>query len=62
VAIHDQTRVYHPWERPYFVLSPGDVFNMKTRAIEKLGDGTQIPPPLNPTAQAPQPNNDLAPR
>jgi cyanophycinase len=62
VAIHDQTRIYHPWERPYYVLSPGDVFNMKTRVIEKLGDGTQIPPPLNPTAQAPQPNNDPSAR
>ncbi len=62
VAIHDATRAYHPWERPYYVLSPGDVFNMKTRAIEKLGDGLQIPPPLNPTAQAPQQNNNPAAR
>ena len=43
VAVHDNTRVYQPWERPYYLLSPGDVFNMKTRKIEKLGDGTQIP-------------------
>lgn len=40
VAIHDNTRVYQPWEKPYFVLSPGDVYNMKTRRIEKYGDGT----------------------
>jgi cyanophycinase len=62
VAIHDTTRAYHPWERPYYVLSPGDVFNMKTRSIEKLGDGLQIPPPLNPTAQASQQNNNPAAR
>ena len=40
VAIHDNTRLYQPWEKPYFVLSPGDVFNMKTRKVEKLGTGT----------------------
>ncbi len=41
VAIHDNTRLYEPWEKPYYVLSPGDVYNMKTRKIVKLGDGTQ---------------------
>jgi cyanophycinase len=39
VAIHDNTRLYQPWEKPYFVLSPGDVYNMKARKIEKLGTG-----------------------
>jgi cyanophycinase len=39
VAIHDGTRLYQPWEKPYFVLSAGDVYNMKTRKIEKLGTG-----------------------
>jgi cyanophycinase len=39
VAVHDSTRLYQPWEKPYFVLSPGDVFNMKARKIEKLGTG-----------------------
>lgn len=39
VAIHDNTRAYQPWEKPYFVLSPGDVYNMKTRQIEKYGNG-----------------------
>jgi cyanophycinase len=34
VAIHDNTRVYQPWEKPYFVISPGDVYNMKTRVVE----------------------------
>ncbi len=39
VAVHDNTRLYQPWEKPYFVLSPGDVYNMQTRKIEKLGVG-----------------------
>ena len=40
VAVHDNTRLYQPWEKPYFVLSAGDVYNMKTRKIEKLGVGS----------------------
>jgi cyanophycinase len=39
VAVHDNTRIYQPWEKPYYVLSPGDVYNMKSRRIEKLGNG-----------------------
>lgn len=39
VSVHDTTRLYQPWEKPYFVLSPGDVYNMSTRKIEKLGNG-----------------------
>ncbi|HEX5217685.1 MAG TPA: SUMF1/EgtB/PvdO family nonheme iron enzyme [Vicinamibacterales bacterium] len=39
VAVHDNTRLYQPWEKPYFVLSAGDVYNMKARRIEKLGIG-----------------------
>jgi cyanophycinase len=39
VAVHDNARRYQPWEKPYFVLSPGDVYNMKTRRVEKLGTG-----------------------
>ena len=39
VAVHDNTRIYQPWEKPYFVLSQGDVFNMKTRKVEKYGIG-----------------------
>jgi cyanophycinase len=39
VAVHDNTRIYQPWEKPYFVLSQGDVYNMKTRKVEKYGDG-----------------------
>jgi cyanophycinase len=45
VAVHDNTRVYQPWEKPYFVLSPGDVYNMKTRGVEKYGTGAPVPPP-----------------
>jgi len=41
VAVHDNTRLYQPWEKPYFVLSAGDVYNMKTRKIEKLGIGAE---------------------
>jgi cyanophycinase len=44
VAIHDNTRDYQPWEKPYYVLSAGDVYNMKTRKIEKYGNGAQNRP------------------
>jgi cyanophycinase len=40
VAVHDNTRLYQPWEKPFYVLSAGDVYNMKTRKIEKLGIGS----------------------
>jgi cyanophycinase len=43
VAVHDNTRLYQPWEKPYFVLSRGDVYNMKARRIEKLGIGENPP-------------------
>ncbi len=39
VTVHDHTRLYQPWEKPYIVLSPGDVYNMQARKIEKLGVG-----------------------
>jgi cyanophycinase len=45
VAVHDNARVYQPWEKPYYILSPGDVYNMKTRSIEKYGTGSPVPPP-----------------
>ncbi len=47
VAVHDTTRVYQPWEKPYFVLSAGDVYNMKARRIEKLGTGATPPQRLS---------------
>jgi hypothetical protein len=40
VSIHDSTRPHQPWEKSFFVLAPGDVYNMKTRRVEKYGDGT----------------------
>ena len=43
VAIHDNSRVYQPWEKPYFVLSPGDVYDMKARKIVKYGTGVTPP-------------------
>lgn len=43
VAIWDNTHPRQPWEKPFFVLSTGDVYNMKTRTIEKYGIGNQGP-------------------
>lgn len=43
VAIWDNTHPRQPWEKPFFVLSAGDVYNMKTRSIEKYGIGNQTP-------------------
>jgi len=43
VAVHDNTRIYQPWEKPYFVLGHGDVFNMKTRKVEKVWNGAAPP-------------------
>ena len=34
VTVYDHPRKYWFWERPYALLSTGDVYNMKTRAIE----------------------------
>ena len=48
VAIHDNTHAYQPWEKPYYVLSPGDVYNMKTRTIEKYGSGVLVPATILP--------------
>lgn len=42
VAVHDNSRLYQPWEKPYFVLDPGAIYNMKTRKIERLGNGRPI--------------------
>ena len=45
VAIHDNTRAYQPWEKPYFVLSPGDVYDMKQRKVVRYGTGVTPPTP-----------------
>ncbi|HEY0872166.1 MAG TPA: cyanophycinase [Vicinamibacterales bacterium] len=39
VSVHDNTRPHQPWEKPYFVLSPGDVYDMNARKVVKYGDG-----------------------
>jgi cyanophycinase len=40
IALHDNTRVYQPWEKPYYVLGAGDVYDMKARKVLKYADGT----------------------
>ncbi len=40
IAIHDNARVYQPWEKPYYVLGAGDVYDMKARKVVKYADGT----------------------
>jgi cyanophycinase len=40
IAIHDNTRVYQPWEKPYYVLGAGDSYDMKARKVIKYADGT----------------------
>jgi cyanophycinase len=44
VTVHDNTHLYQPWEKPYLVLSAGDVYNMKARRVEKLGTGASARP------------------
>ena len=44
VAVHDNQRAYEPWEKPYYVLSTGDVYDMKARRIVKLGIGAGTTP------------------
>ena len=48
VTIHDASNPRQPWEKPYFVLSAGDVYNMKTRRVEKYGIGNQMPVAAKP--------------
>jgi cyanophycinase len=43
VAIHDPTYTHQPWEMPWYVLQQGDVYNMKTRKVEKYGIGQIVP-------------------
>jgi cyanophycinase len=58
VAIHDNSRAYQPWEKPYYVLSAGDVYNMKTRQVEKYGNGARSPAQQRPIAEGTQPKRD----
>lgn len=41
VAVHDNARAYQPWEKPYFVLSPGDRYDMQARRVVLLEPMTQ---------------------
>jgi cyanophycinase len=43
VAIWDNTHPREPWEKPFFVLQAGDVYNMKTRSVVKYGIGDDKP-------------------
>jgi cyanophycinase len=39
VAVHDNSRFYQPWEKPYFVIGAGDVYDMKNRRVVKYFNG-----------------------
>lgn len=58
VSILDASRAHQPWEISRVVLEPGDVFNMVSRKIERLGDGTLKAPPVNPIQSATQSTNE----
>jgi cyanophycinase len=47
VAVHDNTQVYEPWVKPYYVLDPGDVYDMKARRVvaQSSGTGRRATPP-----------------
>lgn len=38
IAVHDSTRRYEPWEKPYFVLGAGDSYDMKLRKVTTTVD------------------------
>ena len=37
VAVHDPTRPHQPWEKPWFVLGAGDVYDMQARRVVSYG-------------------------
>jgi cyanophycinase len=43
VTIHDSTRSNQPWEKSYFVLQLGDVYDMRARKVVKYGIGSPVP-------------------
>jgi len=51
VAVHDDTRVYQPKEKPYYLLAAGEVYDMKTRQVV-LNAGGQPPARQPPAATA----------
>jgi cyanophycinase len=44
VAIHDNTRVHHPWEKSWFVLGAGDVYDMQARRVVSYGSAPRPAP------------------
>lgn len=42
VTVHDNTSSYQPWEKPYRVLSAGDVYDMAARRVVRLGTGAGV--------------------
>jgi cyanophycinase len=54
VAIHDNARVYAPWEKPYYVLFAGDVYDMQERRIvaRGIGNGRRGAPPAATQGEA----------
>jgi cyanophycinase len=52
VAIHDNTRAVHPWEKSWFVLGAGDVYDMRARRVISYG-GAVTPAPARAAASVP---------
>lgn len=52
VAVHDNTRPAQPWEKSWFVLGAGDVYDMKARRVISYGTAQR---PAAPTAARPRP-------
>lgn len=46
VTVYDGLRPWQPWEKPYSVLSAGDVFDMATRRVVRVGEAPQGIPAL----------------
>jgi cyanophycinase len=43
VSVHDTTRKNQPWEKTFFVLSPGDAYDMKARKAEPAPTAATTP-------------------
>jgi cyanophycinase len=53
VTVHDNTRAYQPWEKPYYVLSVGDTYDMRERKIIGFGIGNLAPAKIKATSAKP---------
>src|SRR5262249_36280780 len=51
ITTHDNTRLYQPWEKSFFVLSAGDAYNKKTPKNVRLGNRAETPPPTAKTTR-----------